>query len=583
MAPLGNTRSLGLRRRALAAVSCVLSLAGCNFAMEEPAMEQNSCVVDSDCATQSCEAGRCVTGSDQAIKIALFITPKNMPDGSQGTQLVSAPFALKGGDQAVSLQQPLAVPVSVHNGQAIAAQVTFTPLKAANPFTAKGTTLNTIVPLFAQSEPNNRVLLQDGTDYKVLVQPADATLPSHSLPFTATAGATLDVDYTEISWQRRLYAVRNAPDGAYTMRARAPGGGPILSNSVQLSGGNALVTLQFDPSDSPYELEFVSADQHTYSDDASDCGGSMPKPSFTIDGSKLVQDRTLFEPWVVDFPDLPDPVAYSGQVDLCPNQRFTGDLPISIKSTSLQFGATKGAITGKYELASAASWDNDAQVHKFCAMLMPGDYTVVVTPPATVGCQVFAERRTLKAQSGNTDDELSLRTPTTLNGRVTTPDLMPMANATIDLAPLGISDIMLAQDDRSVPLYNRTRQVTTTANGGFTLPVDVGSYDVTVKPPAQSNYAWRILYGVDVGTREAQFTTVVNLTAPVVIKGKIGYQNGSSRDQSTLASADVHAYALVDEGKPNERPIEVARGSADAMGGITLLMPPQLQKSWIPE
>src|SRR5262249_2827741 len=123
------------------------------------------------------------------------------------------------------------------------------------------------------------------------------------------------------------------------------------------------------------------------------------------------------------------------------------------------------------------------------------------------------------------------RTPAMLSGTIQTPDMMPMANASVDLVALGKSTIMLASDDRTVPLYNRSRQITSTAAGDFAVPVDLGTYDVIVKPPVQSNFAWRILYGVEVGSRMPEFTTLITLTAPVVVSGALRYVSGSDRDQ----------------------------------------------------
>jgi hypothetical protein len=176
-----------------------------------------------------------------------------------------------------------------------------------------------------------------------------------------------------------------------------------------------------------------------------------------------------------------------------------------------------------------------------------------------------------------------MRTPATLSGKVVTPDGTPMANASVDLVALGIADVTLAVDDPTVPLYNRSRQGTSAADGTFKIQPDVGSYDVVVKPPSQSNFAWRIIYDVDVASRTAAFATVVDLTAPVAVSGTLHYTDGMKSDQRTLASADVHAYTIVNEGQPTARSVEIARTQADDNGKIMLLMSPDLQKSWIPQ
>jgi hypothetical protein len=283
---------------------------------------------------------------------------------------------------------------------------------------------------------------------------------------------------------------------------------------------------------------------------------------------------------------LQDAIMYTGSIALCPGQTSTSTAPVSFKSAALNFDTPNKNVSAYYETSTMTQYDPDSGQLQFCARLPPGDYVVVATPPANVNCEIFAERRHVAANSSDTStdpDVLGLRTPARLSGSVVTPDGTPMANASISLVALGQEGVTLAVDDSTVPVYNRSKQATSSAAGKFDLPVDVGTYDVIVKPPAQSNYAWRILYGVDVGSRTTPFTTVVTLDPPVVVTGSLSYSGAAKSVQSTLASAEVHAYTIVDEGQPTARSLEVARGQADVNGNLSLLFPPELQKSWIPQ
>jgi hypothetical protein len=284
-------------------------------------------------------------------------------------------------------------------------------------------------------------------------------------------------------------------------------------------------------------------------------------------------------------PNLPEPITYSGEVRTCGGKFFKdGALPISLRATKVALGASTIPTVAQYNTTTNAVWDDAAQIHKFCTRVLPGEYTVVITPPANLDCEMFSERRVLKARDSDTLTEtLELRDPATLSGQILTPTGAPMANAVIELVALGGNSVVLADGDRTVPLYNRSRQATSTANGMFIVPADVGSYDLIVKPPAQSNYAWRVLYDLQVGSRTAEFTTLLNVTEPVVMSGKLNYATGEAADQSSLALAEVHAYALVNTDTKQPRTVEIARGQADAQGNVTLLMPPELQKNWIPE
>jgi hypothetical protein len=580
-------------------IAFLIALTGCSFGVDqnEVAGEQNSCIVDSDCGTQRCEAGRCVTRAESELDVALVVTPKRTTNGTDSFPLVSAPFALRAGKQAITLPVPASVSVLVHDGaKALAAQLTFTQLMAASKFVSGTTQLNTVVPMPGDQQTSNNVLLLADTDYNVLIQPANADLTPHSMQFNASDGAMLDVDYHELKWQTHRFMFRNAPARAYNVRARAKGGGDVLSNSA-LIDFTGVVDLRFDQADAPYELELTPVEQAVYATkDGASCSGASPKPILTIDASGLTADKTFHDQLWVELPKPPDSIKYAGTVKLCEGQKSTSDLPISFMTTELAFAGNSNMVTGRFEVVSEATWDADAEQFSFCAQVPAGDYTVVVTPPANVTCEIFAERRRLSTPSATaTTSEgeaavqasvvLELRTPAVLSGTIQTPDRMPMANASIELLALGKSNIKstitLAPTDRSVPLYNRSRQITSGAMGMFQLPVDLGTYDVIVKPPAQSNFAWRVLYGVDVGSRPSTpFATVISLMAPVVVSGTLSYADGSER--SSLGLADVHAYTLVDPDMPTERSVEIGRGQADANGQVTLLLPPQLQKSWTP-
>jgi hypothetical protein len=159
-----------------------------------------------------------------------------------------------------------------------------------------------------------------------------------------------------------------------------------------------------------------------------------------------------------------------------------------------------------------------------------------------------------------------------------------MPKATVDAIAQASDELMRAPDDRSVANYNRSGSVATDAEGSFTLSVDRGRYDVFIKPPATSNYAWRVLYDVAIAANEAEFATEIVLSEPVAVTGKLQYIGGSSADQQSLADADVRAYVLVDvDGQGStQRSVEVGSGNANASGNVTLLLPPTLQHSWNP-
>jgi len=569
-----------------------LSISACSFGKDEDAAEMNTCQVDADCSTQHCESGRCVAEVKSSVPVTLVVTPRRMPNGNQVQPIAGESFELSGGTQNISLRMPVNVSVRVrYKDKPLSAQATFTPLDNSNRFTSRISKISLFAADEDDREPIINAPLLDGMSYRVLIQPTDSSIPPHSLIFTAGSDAKLEVDYAEFADKlgRRKFTVLNAARTPTQVRAISETtGAPISSTgmlSTALTGSN--VELLFDDTDAPYRLEFTPLDKPSYSTGvAGSCGDDSAQPTLTVPSRLFTRESTTTDKWNVELPQLPEAVEYTGVITLCNNQKLTADLQVSLETDTLYLGTLDSeAIKGEFETAAVASWDADANKFRFCARVPPGSYTVKVTPPPSLSCEMFAETRLLRPQWSGEPDELNLRTPATLTASVLTPERIPMAKATVDaLAVSSAGELMRAPEDRSVANYNRSGSVATDPDGSFTLSVDRGRYDVFIKPPASSNYAWRVLYDVAIASSEAEFATEIVLTEPVIVTGRLNYIGGSTTDQQSLAEAEVRAYTLVDvEGASSEkRMVEIGNGTADASGVVTLLLPPSLQHSWNP-
>jgi hypothetical protein len=570
----------------------VLSVAGCSFGAQEDNAEQNVCQADADCATQHCEGGRCVAEVEAALPVTLIVTPKRMPNGAQVQSIVSESFNLNGGTQDVSLRVPVTVPVNVrYQSKPLTAQATFTPTDNTNRFLARTSKTSLLGADKEGAEPSNSAPLLDGMTYRVLIQPTDSSIPPHSLIFTAASDASLDVDYADFAdkIEKKKFLIANSARTPYQVRAVAETTGAPISTTSVFTGnltGRSSVELLFDDPDAAYRLEFTPVNKQSYSTGvAGSCGDDSPQPKLSVPSRLFMPDTTTTNRWYVDLPELHDAVEYSGVISLCSNQKLTGDLQVSLTTQTLYLASGDSeAIAGEFETAAAASWDADTNKFRFCARVPPGSYTVKVTPGASLNCEIFAEKRLLRPEWSGEPDELSLRMPATLTANVLTPERMPMPKATVNAIAFASGELMRAPEDRSVANYNRSGSVATGADGSFTMSVDRGRYDVFIKPPATSNYAWRVLYDVAIASSEAEFATEIVLTEPVAVTGRLQYMGGSSSAQQSLADAEVRAYTLVDgEGSGAEqRSVEIGSGTADASGVVTLLLPPSLQHSWNP-
>jgi hypothetical protein len=568
-----------------------LAAAGCSFGQADTGIGpvSNSCVFDTDCPSKHCQAGLCVTRTTATtLSVTLEVTPKRMPDGSQPFPIIADPFALKGGTTRFDLHLPIAVPVRIFNSskqvERIDAQVSFRP-RLDSRFVAKTTLINAVGSGSKTVPTDISVLLLSGINYDVVIRPTDPKLPPHSEQFQVNDDAPLEIDYGTIAWQERKFTVSNAP-GTLTLRAIAKSTGQPISNSMSVGPtGPTDVTLLFEPGDMPYQLELSATDQpQKASVEAASCRDVMsPLPTLTVDAANLTASKQDPKTLVIDLPTLPRPLVYSGGVTPCPGQMRAGILPMDLKRTALNYGSSTNVVSASYETSTTATWDDESQQFQFCTQLLPGDYVVVVTPPLSGSCERFAERRLLSTPSDGdeiTDAVLALRSSATLIGKVVTADSNPIANASIDLVALGTAGVTLAENDPTVPLYNRSRQGITGADGSFKIPADIGSYDVIIKPPSPSNFAWSVIYNVTVGSRTQEFATIVTLEAPVAVTGTLLYQGGVKSDQRTLGSAEVHAYTVINDNEPNARSIEIGRSQADENGSVMLLLSPNLRQTW---
>ena len=206
-------------------------------------------------------------------------------------------------------------------------------------------------------------------------------------------------------------------------------------------------------------------------------------------------------------------------------------------------------------------------------------------------CALFAERETIKAPDDQTDiaggAALTLPNAAYLSGTLQTMGSAPLSGASVEAVALGRSDaVTLPPDDPSVTRYNRTSQTTTGDDGMFKLPVDLGSYDILIKPPVDSGFPWQVSNDVNVGlgARKAPLSSgPINMPSPIVVTGSLRYPGGSDDAQATLGGAEIDAYAIIDYKHDNvvdKRAVAIGKATADDEGKFMLLLPPNTQSSW---
>lgn len=155
---------------------------------------------------------------------------------------------------------------------------------------------------------------------------------------------------------------------------------------------------------------------------------------------------------------------------------------------------------------------------------------------------------------------------------------MPVPGATVVANALGLRDAIAFEGaDDTVTRYNRSQQATTDDVGEFTLPVDVGAYDVLIKPPTDSGFAWHVMRDVNVGARtDTPFDREIDMAAPVVLRGTL--QTGSMA--AVMEGATIRAYTTTDDAERGQRALPIGAATADANGQFMLLLPAAIDSGW---
>jgi hypothetical protein len=585
--------------RAEIVLAAVLSACSYDAADTGLGFETNTCTQPADCADGSeCRDGMCVAQrADTPLRIALQVTPARTVDGSDPLPLVLDEFTVEG-PMLRTFELPPRVDVvgTVRDaGARVDAEVTFVPVDAARGFAAR-VIAATVSADTAERDADFRVRLLRGRAYRVVVRPTDRSLPPYRRTFTAIdSGDDLSVEYASlIADRRRTYTVTNAPaDRSLLVRALDLATGEQISSTATVTEGSAVLQFASDPP--PFRLEIRAEQTYALREtamlDATACDTETPEfPLFSVAEADLEpgEDGHLR----IDMPEIPQRIRFEGAVALCTDAagaRAAGPferLPITLHARSLLL-TSESKLTATYDATTTATLDEASAELRFCVEVMAGDYDVLASPALSVPCALYAERRVIAApRSGSHASGALLQLPNAayLKGSLATTERAPVSAAAVDAIALQRSgDIELTPEDASVTRYNRSRRTETDQAGDFTLVVDVGTYDVVVKPPSGSGFSWQVRHDVRIG-RRGDFSTRLEMISPVAIEGRLRDRS----EEHTLDGAEVAAFAIIDDeaagsdapAAQRRRAVPIGRTTAATGGSFTLLLPPSIHQGW---
>jgi hypothetical protein len=538
----------------------------------------------------------CVSERVQPLVLTLEVTPTRMLDGSEPQPALLGSFLVDGTtDRGFAMPRPYTLEGRVTNaGAPVAAKLEFARADSLPKVALKAPQTTTSLEATDTLEPGQfRVVLLEDASYTVRITPQDGALPPLTVAYAGDEEATLELDFAEVKLIEHGFFVEGVPaDQALSLRARSFETGQLISSRASIVDGQA--TLLLTPFEGEFRLEVVPESSEAIvsggvpSFSKTTCDPSAPAyPTVSVLASDLKANAD--GAFVIALPAMPRRIAFSGSVELCPDAdadlESVGSLPISLRSTALLFDDP--SLQGSLAATTVASYDADSRTLRFCVELFSGDYEIVVTPPSSMACAIFAEHIAVVPPAGMPEAAtgilLSLPDTSYLNGTLQTTSLAALGGASIEALALGVSEgIELDVGDASVTRYNRSRQGTTDTGGKFSLPLDVGAYDVVFKPGADSGFGWLVNTDVKLARRGFAFDNRLELESPVLVQGLLRYPGGDGDEQSMLKGAEVRAFTVLPEGSTlsGPRAVQVGKATADADGRFMLLITPSMPTGW---
>jgi hypothetical protein len=544
-------------------IMSLLVLAGCGLSLDTPPPVENHCSSDSDCTGAICavELGMCVTPDTETLRIGLEVTP---PDESMAATHSLGPYEVAG---ATDLGE-LPVPPSITVIGTVRVPGEEEPVGANIKFSRPGAfpgarrieveTTTSVMPSFVEGiEADFQTELVPDQEYDITVTPvgewATRLPPLRRTQMVGGGGdiATIAIDYPESLDELHGLVINSmelpAP-GRNVWAVGAETGRRVSSTAVTSEDEGTLgqFTLQMAPGTESYLIRIGTGEDTT-------------NPTIFADPAYLVADD---EGVVRILVPMIRPVCYIGTVELGDTREVAEGATVTFKTDEVLDPET--GLSGTFEAILTAQADGT-----FAASLLPGSYDVLVTPPAEDGVSRYGvlhesafqinvdgmERECIQGQLFQLPERAAV------GGVVRTGDSRLMRDASVTAVALGrpLEELPAAR-------YNSTGQTTTDPMGLFNLPLDIGVYDLFIKPPPESNFPWVVKPSFVVGSGAPSYSDTYEVTAPIPVTGTLSAHPG----------AEIRAFAMITEADGTERNVAVGRTVVAEDGTFTLLLPARL-------
>lgn len=271
--------------------------------------------------------------------------------------------------------------------------------------------------------------------------------------------------------------------------------------------------------------------------------------------------------------DLRDLVATPMPIHAHVNDASGGSLPnaqVKIQSVSLT-----GSAKANASFNTVAVSDDQGNL---AVSLVPGEYAVTILPDALGNAAYFGKWVVGKNQGGDWQG-FELASQPTLEGTIVDALGNGLASTPIQVTPVVVSSASAAYFELALgEPHAVTRQFggVSDADGGFSLELDPGRLDLSVRPPAASGFPWRVVPSLVV--EEESSRPVLDLGEqvieyPVIAQGHVG------SGDAALSLAVVRAWVIAGTAETGQTLIQIGETHTDESGNFVLPLPPQITLS----
>ncbi|MGB3052821.1 MAG: carboxypeptidase-like regulatory domain-containing protein [Polyangiales bacterium] len=558
-------------------------LIGCSFDSETVATIDNSCAGDASCLQGVCDGNICIDDSRASVALAIEVV------GAPEAQVVTpASWAFAAELASGSASRDLLLPATRQvigtvrwNGSPVPATLRFVrrmddALAPLAPIAIEVDTLRE--PSAADGSEGydfNTVLVADET-YEIVVlpssdmvtvpaqepAPAIRSLPPQYLVLPIAEGDPAEPFRIDISFpagladdctanreigctfHAEIYSRDNEdqvelPEAGLQVRAIDKQSGRVVSSIAETDAdGHFAIRVSNDASD--YLIRITSST------------GRAPFPAVSVDPDLLFVNNPIDK--VIYIPRLA-PVLVSGSVRDKIGRAVPG-ATVRFLSTRI-FGGVQLGLEGTFSGSATTNEDGS-----FGAELLTGFYSITVTPPEDIANSwgIHYDAAAV-GEEGTEIGTLVVPSQIGFSGTVST-----FGN---EAAP-GVTVLARARPAVDPSSVHRSQEAVSGDLGDFAMSVDIGLYDMQVKLPAESGFAWLVEPELLMSLDEGDLRREYRLEPPVAVSGVIRTSDGE-----TVPNALVRGY-LFNDSSDGTRPLQVAEAVSGEDGSYRLLIAPRL-------